>query len=793
MNESTHNRRDGQILGKRRAGSPPDDSHFATERRDRRVRASYDHWTHGTDKSLSDAFDSTGNARRPSHREDFEIAIICALPLEYDAVCLVFDEFWDEDGEAYGRASGDYNTYTTGRIGKHNVVLVLLHRMGKATAAGAAASMRLSYTGLRIAFLVGICGGVPSPQQGDEIIMGDVVISKQIIQYDFGRQYPGHFVRKNAVEDNLGMPSKDVRSMMVLLETKRGRDRLRKGTATCLQHLQDNARRQEMGDRYTYPGTGEDKLFDAEYRHKHRGRCQCICGENFGLLEPVCPEAVESSCEDLGCEEAYILPRARLHRSRCRESLDIHPAIHTGPVASGDTVMKSGRDRDRIAAMDKVVAFEMEGAGVWEEVPSVVVKGVCDYADCHKQKKWQNYAAAAAAAAARSLLYLWIYDDARRSERNKILGAATTTADAAFRVEVRDNYVLVTLEEGGQITHAIPLSSNQPKLQPSFHRVTVIDARGIPLPFYMETLFTHILKERFEDLGHGKIDRDEWLLEDRGTGEVLDLSAPWHSLFKPNQVLFMSMIFRRRTTPSTTCPSCSFANAGPADKEVQCKRCGLIYQRVEDIQKYEVLEGEEPANPAPVKAPVSTGMAGPERFQHQIMDDIRQYRRVQVIDTSFQIDKAGNHSSRSNRRILLTAQDLQETDFLARRLAQVSGLSVADCLTILKDSELTLSSILGELTPPVDEEQVGHGTVDLGTRTQGLAMSIPGLKVRDMTHDIAQTADEMLGVDAGEGPGATFGLQHGRFVSSAAEVHAHNTLKKLDPIRGMRNPAPDRE
>ncbi|KID93692.1 DDE superfamily endonuclease, CENP-B-like protein, partial [Metarhizium majus ARSEF 297] len=37
-------------------------------------------------------------ALRPCDREDFAIAIICALPLEYNAVALLFDEFWDRNG-----------------------------------------------------------------------------------------------------------------------------------------------------------------------------------------------------------------------------------------------------------------------------------------------------------------------------------------------------------------------------------------------------------------------------------------------------------------------------------------------------------------------------------------------------------------------------------------------------------------------------------------------------------------------------------------------------------------------
>ncbi|OWT42504.1 phosphorylase superfamily domain-containing protein [Pochonia chlamydosporia 170] len=115
-------------------------------------------------------------ALRPSCRGDFEIAIICALPLEYNAVALLFDQFWDGDGDKFGRAARDDNAYKTGRIGKHSVVLALLPGMGKVSAAAAAASMRSSYVALRLVFLVGICGGAPHYNQ-DEILLGDVIIN----------------------------------------------------------------------------------------------------------------------------------------------------------------------------------------------------------------------------------------------------------------------------------------------------------------------------------------------------------------------------------------------------------------------------------------------------------------------------------------------------------------------------------------------------------------------------------------------------------------------------------------
>jgi nucleoside phosphorylase len=70
--------------------------------------------------------------------------------------------------------------------------------------------------------------------------------------------------------------------------------------------------------------------------------------------------------------------------------------------------MKSGQHRDEIAKREKVIGFEMEGAGVWDNIPCIIIKGVCDYADSHKNKSWQAYAAATGASAAKAFLEYWM-------------------------------------------------------------------------------------------------------------------------------------------------------------------------------------------------------------------------------------------------------------------------------------------------------------------------------------------------------------------------------------------------
>ncbi|KAF6811252.1 pfs domain-containing protein [Colletotrichum sojae] len=333
-------------------------------------------------------------------RHDFEIAVVCALDLEYDAATLAFDEVDDDD---LGKAPGDTNTYTTGRIGRHNVVMALLPGMGKANAASVTAALRSSYTGLKLALLTGVCGGVPTPDGRTEVVLGDVVISKTVAQYDLGRQYPDRLARKDTVDDNLGRPNQEIRSMLAVLGSEFGKSRLRKRTNVVLGEIRQKAIDEDRETGYDRPAAQDDTLYPSTYLHIHRDRPDCGCTDAGG-----CDEAIGASCEKLKCDSALAVERDRLLKAGAASG---GPRIYVKPVASGDTVIKSGAHRDKIAEENGVWAFEMEGAGVWDQVPCIVVKGVCDYADSHKNKKWQPHAAAAAAAVAKALLDLYIKTD----------------------------------------------------------------------------------------------------------------------------------------------------------------------------------------------------------------------------------------------------------------------------------------------------------------------------------------------------------------------------------------------
>ncbi|KAM0510058.1 hypothetical protein ACHAPE_010631 [Trichoderma viride] len=350
---------------------------------------------------------------QPTSRDEFHVAIICALPSEADAVTLLFDQFWDEDGDPFGRSSGDNNSYITGRLGKHNVVLAVLPGMGTNSAASATANLRSSYGSLRLVFLVGICGGVPKIA-GDDVFLGDVVVSKAIVQYDFGRQYPGHFEVKNTVEDSLGRANRDIRGLLAVFETERMKDILQSKSAIYLKQLQSAdakvAAKKRRRSKYLYPGITENKLYLPGYVHRHLKRCDICSG-----FDSTCDVAATTSCADLGCEENMLVQREMFE-----DDGDFSSNIFIGRIGSGNTVMKSGEVRDWIARKHNLIAFEMEGAGAWDEVPCLVVKGVCDYADSHKNKQWQNFAAATAASVMKAILDRYIVTDAAQAAQRPV-------------------------------------------------------------------------------------------------------------------------------------------------------------------------------------------------------------------------------------------------------------------------------------------------------------------------------------------------------------------------------------
>src|SRR2546423_13987273 len=97
-------------------------------------------------------------ARLPAlSHQDYKVGWICALSTELTAAMAMLDEhhppLWQH--------VQDSNTYTLGKIGKHNVVIACLPagQMGNNPAATVASQMRYSFGAIRFGLMVGIGGG----------------------------------------------------------------------------------------------------------------------------------------------------------------------------------------------------------------------------------------------------------------------------------------------------------------------------------------------------------------------------------------------------------------------------------------------------------------------------------------------------------------------------------------------------------------------------------------------------------------------------------------------------------
>jgi len=301
-----------------------------------------------------------------SHK-DYTVGWICALPIEMAVAKAMLDEHHNR----LSQNSYDHNTYTLGRIGRHNVVLACLPAgvIGLSSAARVASQMHQTFEGIRFGLMVGIGGGVPSKE--NDIRLGDIVISEPtersggVIQYDFGKTVQeGRFVKIGS----LNKPPNVLLTAIADLQSKHKME-----GHELQRYLSDMFRRYPMMDaEFARPDVQYDLLYNAEYDHIIR----------------------DAMC--LQCDKGKLVDREP------RSSKD--PFIHYGLIASGNQVMRHGATREQLRKELDVMCFEMEAAGLMDEFPCLVIRGICDYADSHKNKRWQGYAAATAAAYAKELL-----------------------------------------------------------------------------------------------------------------------------------------------------------------------------------------------------------------------------------------------------------------------------------------------------------------------------------------------------------------------------------------------------
>ncbi|RKK16121.1 hypothetical protein BFJ66_g10822 [Fusarium oxysporum f. sp. cepae] len=320
--------------------------------------------------------------------EEYTIGWICALTKELIAAKAFLDVLHDPVDNA---AINDDNNYTLGSIGKHNVVIAVLPygQYGLVNAAAALKDMTRTFSNLRAVLMVGIGGGVPYTK---DIRLGDIVVgsvgrnSGGVIQYDYGRAIQGE---EFTVTGHLNQPPMAFLTAMSALHARYEME----GHSIDSNIDEALQKYKRLGKRYKRPEASTDRLYKADFVHEG--------GEGV-----VC-----SNC----CGDDKLV-----HRDE-RDENENNPAIHYGLIASGNQLMKDASLRDKLSLKHDILCFEMEAAGLMNHFPCVVIRGICDYSDSHKNDEWQEYAAMAAAAYTKDLLLQVAPSSVQKEERIEIL------------------------------------------------------------------------------------------------------------------------------------------------------------------------------------------------------------------------------------------------------------------------------------------------------------------------------------------------------------------------------------
>ncbi|KAK6337054.1 hypothetical protein TWF718_009840 [Orbilia javanica] len=255
-------------------------------------------------------------------------------------------------------------------MGMHNVVIAVMPEIGNNSAAAVATQLLNDFKSIRFGLLVGIGGGIPDDDEYD-IRLGDIVVSKSkgtfggVVQFDCGKIHPKERLERTGA---LNKPPAVLAGNVQTLQSEHlmNGNKIDKILSEMLQkypHMEKT--------HYVYQGAENDLLFKTEYNHQGGNSCR-------------------------NCDRGKIVDR------ELREGTS--PSIHYGTIGSANRVIKDAVTREKLKRDLGIICVEMEASGLMDWFPCLVIRGICDYADSHKNKRWQPYAAATAAAYAKELL-----------------------------------------------------------------------------------------------------------------------------------------------------------------------------------------------------------------------------------------------------------------------------------------------------------------------------------------------------------------------------------------------------
>ncbi|KAI1180559.1 nucleoside phosphorylase domain-containing protein [Nemania sp. FL0916] len=297
--------------------------------------------------------------------EDYRIAWIAPLEIEAQAAKHMLDR--QHDGRFQMNRGDDY-VYQAGEMCGHNIIIATLpagQEYGTGTAAALASQIKKFFPNLWFGLLVGVAAGLPDLERNPprDIRLGDILVgfpdneSSGLVAYDLG---------------------KDIGNGEPLL--------LRRGQVLAL--TEPVVRSAISSIRLDWPDEGRHFLhyYEAMKHRRHRA----------GTFEDPGPEKDRLHRTD-GGDADHLVRRPRRMRSERTQ-------VWYGSIGSGEKLMRNAARRDQLRDNYNLIGLEMEAAGTMNRIPVGVIRGVCDYADDHKNKEWQPYAAAMAAAYAKAIL-----------------------------------------------------------------------------------------------------------------------------------------------------------------------------------------------------------------------------------------------------------------------------------------------------------------------------------------------------------------------------------------------------
>jgi nucleoside phosphorylase len=283
------------------------------------------------------------------------VLVIATKDCEAAAMRAVCDDYSETVGP-----DGDPNIYRVGRFltGKNKrprKFILVTSGMGNTTTSAVATQALNTFRDIRHILLVGIAGGCPNPAKPPEHVrLGDIVVPdyRGIIEYDFVK------------------------------ETEAGakiRSHPQKPGASWIQAAADLDTEALLGNR----------PWETWIAHGIK---------NYALA--VRP----SEDEDKLHAGKTIIPHPDDPLRRAG-----YPRVHRGAIGSADILQKNPGTRDSLRDRFDIRAIEMEGSGAqtaaWLRGKDVmIVRGICDYSDEHKNDVWQPYASIVAAAYARAVI-----------------------------------------------------------------------------------------------------------------------------------------------------------------------------------------------------------------------------------------------------------------------------------------------------------------------------------------------------------------------------------------------------